>query len=344
MQAVQPAPLPIHQNREKEAHTLYAKFQSLSVKGLPTGQLAKLLCAAVDIGSKSQIYEIRACKEATPYKLGNILKVLNMDLPHVVNHVLIKRATYITLIFQQTFKLYLRQKISGCITIYEVQKGSIVPLQVDPDIPEDGSYIIFVSHKRTHTFEKPKDDFYCYRPPLMQSMKLRVAPFHHELQRRDLCGMHAINALVGCYYMSEEIFSNYKVQWEEYSAVPQTGKLEGVDPTFLRSILKKIVSSGTEYEIISIDADTGENRRSLSLRLQPIDRFIVGTAGHCSAFRKDNECVWWRVDSERNEQESYENDSELIDELLENVSASHLYLLLPEDDKEIHFHEQPPTI
>lgn len=378
-----PSGITVKPKRELEAFELYRRFQAIAAKNLPNDKLADAICQAINGVHKNQIYPIKACKVSLkncrpppqltiPYPLPRVLEALKMDLPDLVGH-MFKRATFISLVFEQTFKLYLRQRVSSEKKFINYQVDADSLLRMEPaanpahetsldgisatgeerriyatDIPKD-SFIVFIAHNKTYRFEPPfHPKFYFSRPALNASIVMRQVPFHHEVQRDNLCGMHAVNAFVGYHFLNDEKFMEYKNDWSDNCDVPRgTGKQDGVDPAFLKYILNKIVSSQTEFEIVCVDTNTESNRQALLKELQPIDRFLVGSvgsSGHCAAYRRDNDKAWWQIDSERHEQDSFEDDSELVDDMLEDADTNLIFFLFPRGVKEITFKDEPPTV
>ncbi|MCE5318007.1 MAG: hypothetical protein LLG04_11710 [Parachlamydia sp.] len=430
----------LNSKHAERAQELYARFLQLPDKHNKscveqTDELARNLILANAITqevkqvSKNILYPIRNKKEANPYPISNkkeanpypikeanpypvsvVITGVSMDLPDIFEHLFV-RVTFITLIVNQKFKLYLRKRIENT-NKFEIYKVTQNPnskftrilsenlwkkFQTQP-APEpivnarrlhselNEGYLVFISYCETYRFdrkfpENPADQqqYYRYYPPIKESLESRQAPFHHEVQLENLCGLHALNAYIGCRYLTPEDINLFYDQWarDKSNGLSQTLpafvlnclapsnldseklnaqsinkpdkclklKVNGLPPTFLCSVLHSIAPMTKRPEIMVIETktDTAGFQKMLQ-KLKNIDRFILGTSekteGHSLTFRRDDNGWWWRDDSERDEQEYFENDQDVLQNILDEEPNKMLYFIIP--NGVVQFPELPP--
>lgn len=86
-------------------------------------------------------------------------------------------------------------------------------------------------------------------------------------------------------------------------------KFSGWDPSFIKYVLNKTIASA-KHEMYSLETKRNSQKlEDLQKNLEMVDRFILGVTicrGHYLTYRKDEKGVWWRIDSEKDLQDSFE--------------------------------------
>lgn len=307
----------------KTAHSLYAAFQAKT-------QMIRGLLEAQD-GKKANSVLADQLLEHAKEDLKNYSFTEWNNLPYEINfiesklglsHTFIKgnsSISFITLIFNKTFSLYLRNRIDPeTHDVYEVSNvvrhvlsEKIPCCKTNPDL--ENGFVIFLSHRNIRMLPPPfsagagEHKYYFYRAPVQEPIKLKEArasvtlPFHHEDQIDGHCGLHALNAYLGCQYFTAEHLRDLEklrnsmgnpgsdTEWQaedfessspkssretpihsnaesktETSAVASHEpcvKLNGSDTGFLRYVLDQIAQRPGAHHIIPIGIQTNAVQR-----------------------------------------------------------------------------------
>ncbi|MCE5317260.1 MAG: hypothetical protein LLG04_07850 [Parachlamydia sp.] len=247
------------------------------------------------------------------------------------------------------------------------------------------TYYRLTAEERSFPGETKVWKFYHFRPANFIETK-RLAPFHHEAQPEassGLCGLHALNAFIGCRQFSPRTLGNlvtkailegnqFSQREAEEALFPrneQTQELNfenfiGLEVPLLKDVIDEMAKTHVhpgivcETKIINCRGRNGPSNSSLgepinvvepsiTTSINNVDRFILGLAGieaHFLTFRKDDEGKWWKVDSKSKEQKSFENLNSLLDEIKKDYPHPYVLSFIIPDPARTHLPLQGSVI